>query len=103
MTPLFLYLCTFFFGWDIISLRVALCLNTGNNPCLRQIFPSLSVVPLMYGRLMIFLLVVLGGGVGSSVTCGAGRFFGYRALLIILSGYPFLLKASSRCCISYSS
>ena len=66
MTPLFLYLCTFFFGWDIISLRVSLCLTTGNNPCLRQ---SLSVVLLMYGRLMIFFLTVLGGGIESSVTC----------------------------------
>ena len=102
MTPLLLCLCTFFFGWDIISLSVSLCLNTGFNPCLRHIFPSLSVVPLMYGRLIIFLLAVLGGGVQSSVTCGSGCSFGYRALLIILSGCPFLLKASSRSCLPVS-
>ena len=35
---------------------------------------SLSVLPLMYGRLMIFLLAVPGGGVESSVMSGAGLF-----------------------------
>ena len=87
MTPLFLYLCTFFFGLDIISLSVSLCLNTGINPCLRQIFPSLSVVPLMYEKLMIFLLAVLGGGVESSVMCGSSCFFGYKLFSLVVHSF----------------